>query len=143
MVGLINWMMKRTMLSEVRRVAKMVTPLYYECKSRKPKANEAEVIKDIALSLFGKEQLARLSENTMKQSDKFFETIQGLCYIMALNLGVVLKNTTKLRALQFTHYMDKELEDKGFPRQSKEQKEHNLEVMGLRIDGWEEITGDY
>ena len=44
--------------------------------------------------------------------------------------------------MQFTHYMDRELEAQGFPPQSKEQKERILEAMGLRIKGWESITGD-
>lgn len=61
--------------------------------------------------------------------------------MMALDAGR-LKGLMNLRSLQFTHYMDKELETQGFPPQSKEQKERILEVMGLRIPRWDEITGD-
>ncbi len=97
-----------------------------------------EVIKGMA---FDAERLASIPESSRRRIEICCETVQGFCYMMALDAGR-LKGLMNLRSLQFTHYMDKELETQGFPPQSKEQKERILEVMGLRIPRWDEITGD-
>ena len=47
-----------------------------------------------------------------------------------------------LRSLQFTTYLDKELEAAGFHKQTFKQKADILKAMNLDIDGWEQITGD-
>ena len=139
-MGIINWVIQRDLRSEARRWAKRVTPLYSESKSRNPNATEADVIKDMAFNMFNKEELARIPESSIRRIEICCETIQGFCYMMALDVGR-LKGLMNLRSLQFTYYMDKALEAKGFPPQSKEQKERILEVMELRIPGWEKITG--
>lgn len=133
--------MQRSMMKEARRLAKIVTPLYFESKSRNPNATEAEVIKDMAFNIFNKEELSRIPGSSRKRIEICCETVQGFCYMMALDVGV-LKGLMNFRSLQFTHYMDKELEAQGFPPQSKEQKEWILEAMDLRFDGWEKWSGD-
>ena len=72
------------------------------------------------------------------------ETIQGFCYMIALVFGFMkgLTNLHPLESIQFTHYMDKELEAQGFPPQSKEQKERILEAMDLRFDDWDKLSFD-
>lgn len=137
-MGLSNWLMQRSMMKEARRLAKEVAVLYSESKSRNPNASEAEVIKDMA---FDEERLALIAETSRKRIEICCETVQGFCYMMALDTGK-LKGLMNFRSLQFTHYMDKELEAQGFPPQSKEQKERILEAMELRIEGWERFSGD-
>ena len=131
-----NWLMQRSMMKEARRLAKEVAEFYSESKSRNPDTSEAEVIKDMA---FDKEALARIPKTSRKRIEICCETVQGFCYMMALDVGN-LKGLMNLRSLQFTYYMDKELEAQGFPPQSKEQKERILEAMDLRINGWERIS---
>lgn len=133
-----NWFMQRSMMKEARRLAKEVAELYPGSKSRNPNASEAEVIKDMA---FNKEALARMPETSRKRLEICCETVQGFCYMMALDVGK-LEGLMNFRSLQFTHYMDKALEAQGFSPQSKEQKERILDAMNLRIDGWDRITGD-
>lgn len=133
-----NWLMQRSMMKEARKLAKEVAKLYPESKSRNPSAPEMEVIRSMA---FNEEALASISESSRKRIEICCETVQGFCYMMALDAGR-LKGLMNLRSLQFTHYMDKVLEAQGFPPQSKEQKERILEVMELRIPRWDKITGD-
>lgn len=139
-MGIINWFMQRSMMKEARRMAEVVTPLYSEAKSRNPNATEAEVIKEMAFNIFNKEELARIPESSRRRIEICCETVQGFCYMMALDVGR-LKGLMNLRSLQFTYYMDRTLEAQGFPPQSKEQKARILEAMELRIDGWEKISG--
>ena len=61
--------------------------------------------------------------------------------MMALDMGV-FKGMMNLRSLQFTYYVDRELEAAGFPHQSTDQKKMILEAMELAIDGWEKVTKD-
>ena len=140
-MGLVNWVMQRDLRSEARKWAKRVSPLYIESKNSMPTSNEANVILDVAYTIFNKEELAQISESTKRHIEICCETIQGLCYMMALDAGR-LKGLMNLRSLQFTHYMDKELAAQGFPPQSKEQKEKILKEMDLLIPNWDKITGD-
>jgi len=126
------------MRKEARRLAKGVGTLYSDSKSRNPNASEAEVIRKMA---FDDERLAQIPESSRKRIEICCETVQGLCYMWALDVGR-MKGLMNFRSLQFTHYMDKELEAQGFPPQLKEQKERILEVMELRIRGWDRISGD-
>lgn len=140
-MGIINWFMQRNMNGVARRLAKKITPLYADSKSRNPNATEAEVVMDMAYDMFNKEELARTPESSINRIKICCESIQGFCYMMALDAGP-LKGLMDFRSLQFTYYMDRELEAQGLPPQSKEQKERILEAIGLRFDGWERFSSD-
>ena len=137
-MGLFNWLMQRQMRNEARRMAKEVASLYSESKARNPDKPEQEVIRNMA---FDEDKMALIPQTSRKRLETCCETVHGFCYMMALDLGR-FKGLMNLRSLQFTRYMDNALEAEGFPPQSKQQKERILEAMELRIDGWEEITGD-
>lgn len=137
-MGVISWFMQRSMMKEAQRLAKEVALLYPESKSKNPDASEMEIIRAMA---FDNDKLAQISESSRKRIEICCETIQGFCYMMALDVGI-LKGNMNFRALQFTYYMDKALEARGFPPQSKEQKERILEAMGLKFDDWEKWSGD-
>ena len=136
--GIFGWFIQRAMRNEARKLAKEVRILYLQSKSRNPDKTEAEVMRGI---VFEEDKFAHILEGSRRRAEICCETIQGICYMMALDLGT-LKRLTKIRSIQFTYYIDKELEAQGFPPQSKEQKERILEAMKLRIDGWERISGD-
>lgn len=137
-MGIINWFVQRNMKKEAQRLAKEVAALYPVSKSKNPDASDMEILK---ATVFDNEKLTQISESSRKRIEICCETVQGFCYMVALDLGN-LKGAVNFRALQFTHYMDKELEAQGFPPQSKEQKERILEAMELKLDGWEKWTGD-
>ena len=112
---LINWIMLRSMKKRAKRMAKEVAKLYAESKSRNPNASEVEIIKDM---VFNEETLGQISEESRKQLETCCETVQGFCYIIVLSMGW-MKGLMTFRALQFTHFMDEELEAQGFPPQSR------------------------
>ena len=133
-----NWFMQRSMKKEAQRLAKQLAVLYRESKAKNPSASEAEVIRAI---VFDNEALSRMSESTRRRVETSCETVQGLCYMAALDMGS-LKRLMPFRAVQFTRHMDIALEAQGFPSQSREQKERILEAMELRFDGWDEWSGE-
>ena len=137
-MGLLNWLVQRDMKKEARRMAKEVARLYDASKSRNPNRPENEVVKGM---VFDDNKVAVMPEISRKRMEICCETVQGFCYMMALDIGR-LKDMMNFRSLQFTYYMDKALEERGFLPQSKEQKERILEAMELRVDGWENYTGD-
>ena len=137
-MGLPTWLMLRSMKKEAKRLAIETASMYAESKARNPNAPVPEIIKDMA---FDKEALDRMPEKSRKRLQICCESIQGFCYMAALDVGQ-FKGLMNMRSLQFTHYMDKELEAVGFRPQSKEQKARILEAMGLRIKGWERLSGD-
>ena len=137
-MGIINWIVQRSMLKEANRVAKECRKLYDESKANNPDSTESDIIREIT---FDDEEFYKIPEKSRMRFEKCCETIQGFCYMMVLDLGK-FKGWMNLRSLQFTYYMDKALESQGFPPQTKEQKEIILEVMELRIPNWDKITGD-
>ncbi len=137
-MGLFNYLMQRSFRKEAKRLAKEVEKLYHESKSRLPNAPEHEVILGMA---FDKEHLDRIPQQSKKRIEACRNTINGFCYMMALDFGK-FKKLMNFRSLQFTAYMDQALEEIGFPRQSIEQKRNILSAMDLAIDGWEQWTGD-
>ncbi|MFH1371960.1 MAG: hypothetical protein ABII09_11840 [Planctomycetota bacterium] len=137
-MGLFNYLMHRSFRKEAKRIAKQVAKLYLESKSRLPDAPEPEVILGMA---FDKERLTCIPQESRKRIMACCNSINGFCYIMTLDLGK-FKKSMNFRSLQFTSYMDKELEAAGFPDQSVEQKREILDAMGLAIDGWEQWAGN-
>ena len=126
------------MMREARRLAKEVPRLYDASKSKNPNRPEMEIVRGM---VFDDTKVAAMPEQSRKRMEICCETVQGFCYMMALDVGH-LKGIMNFRSLQFTYYMDKALEIQGFPPQSKAQKERILEAMDLRVDGWENYTGD-
>lgn len=135
-MGLLNFFLQRKMAKEAKRIAQLVKPLYEESKSNNPDATEQRVIQ---LIIFDDNELSAVSTETRQRIIACCETIQGLCYMMALDIGK-FKNMMNFRSLQFTQYMDLALREHGFPDQSKEQKERVLEAMELNVDGWEKYA---
>ncbi len=128
-----TWLMLRSMKKEAKRLAKLVNEKYPESKERLPNALESDVIKCI---IFGEEKFNQLPEEFRSRATICCETVNGLCYMMALDIGV-FKGLANFRSLQFTTLVDRELEAVGFPKQTREQKEKILQAMELAIDGWE------
>jgi len=126
---------------KAERLAREIAGLYAECKAENPDASDSEIVKHVASKVLNEEQIAGLPEYLRNRIEICSETVYGLCYLLALDLGS-LRHIMNFRSLQFTHYMDKALQSHGFPPQSKEQKERILEAMELRIDGWERWSGD-
>ena len=137
-MGIFNRFMHNSMKKEAKRLAQIMETKYVQAKKNFPNDPEPFVIRNIA---FNEERLQQLPEKSKNGIITCCKTINGLCYMTALDTGK-FKGFINFRSLQFTAYMDKELLAVGFPKQSYKQKKEILEIMELAIDGWEKITGD-
>ncbi len=132
-MGLISWIMQRDMRGEARRIAKIVAEKYPLVKAQNPDDTETEVIRSV---VFNEQKLLEIPEASRNHIDKCCASIEGLCYMIALDAGR-MKGLMNFRSLQFTKHMDAELYSRGFKPQSRETKAAILEELGLLIDGWE------
>jgi hypothetical protein len=133
-MGIFNWLMHRQMKGEAKRLAKIARESYDEKKKELGNVSEQEII--ISMS-FNEDKLKKLTSEIRTRIKTCCKTVNGYCYMMALDVGE-FKKLINFRSLQFTGYMDRELESVGFPKQSNEQKGEILKVMGLDLPGWED-----
>ena len=126
-----NWIVQRTMIGEAKRIAKFVAETYPVVKAQDPHCTETEVIQKV---FFDEDKLSRISEESRNHIERCCLSIEGACYMMAMDAGR-LKGFMTFRCLQFTKYMDAFLYARGFNPQSRETKEAVLEELGLLIDG--------
>ncbi len=132
-MGLINWIMQWDMRREAKRIAKAVAEVYPVVKAQNPDCTETEVIKKI---FFDEGRPSALSDESRKHIDSCCVSIEGACYMIAMDAGA-MKGLMTFRCLQFTRYMDASLYARGFKPQSRETKEAVLQELGLLIDGWD------
>lgn len=145
-----NWTVSlttRITLRKLKKIAKryssFAAKLYPPAKEKNPSASEQEVIKYIFSDIFPQtEKFDSLPDKSKKRMNTCLETLNGLCYWLAIDGYGDLNGYMLVRVLQFTMYVDMELAQLGFPPPSKEQKERALEALELNLDGWEQYTGD-
>lgn len=135
-MGIINSLMHYMMSKEAKRMAKEFHKFYLEIKEEFPNLSEREII---LRTYFDPNVIETLPEKSRKRILKCCETANGICYMLVLDTGK-FKKFINLRSLQFTRYMDAELEKLDFPKITKEQKERIIDVMGLKIKNWERIA---
>lgn len=138
LLNLNNFIVQRTMSKQARRFAKVCKELY---RKANVSVSDPKAIEAVKKATFDDERLERMTKPLRERFEICCETVQGFCYTMVLDMGA-LRGWMVLRSLQFTSYMDKELEKQGFPPQAKKQKERILEAMKMKVDNWDEITGD-
>jgi hypothetical protein len=124
------------MRREAQRIAKWAAETYPTVKSQNENSPEPDVL---AKMLF--DDISDESERFQKKISECCQSMQGLCYLFAMDIGA-LRGFMNFRCLQFTRYMDYELQSRGFEPQSKETKEKILAALDLNIEGWEKITGE-
>jgi len=64
-MGIINWIVQRSMLKEANRVAKECRKLYDESKANNPNSTESDVIRKIT---FDDEEFYKIPENSRIRS---------------------------------------------------------------------------
>jgi hypothetical protein len=124
------------MKNEASRMARVMSEIYTQNKSKYPDDSSVEVLRRVVYP-----NLDKVPDRSRKRAEICCETVNGMCYMEVLDCGK-FKRAMNFRSLQFTHYMDKELEAQGFPKQSRVQKEKILEAMNLKIDGWDRASHD-
>lgn len=135
-MGIMNWIVQKTMINEARRIAKWARKKYDFLKRENPNLNDTEL--HIRM-VFDIDKFNNLSDEPKNYIRNCYQTIEGLCYMLAMDEGK-LKGFMVFRLVQFTKYMDYYLYSLGFEKQTKVQKERILKNMNIYLENWEEIT---
>jgi len=135
-MGIMNWIVQKTMINEARRIAKWARKKYDIVKRENPNLNDTEL--HIRM-VFDIDKFNNLSDEPKNYIRNCYQTIEGLCYMLAMDEGK-LKGFMVFRLIQFTKYMDYYLYSLGFKKQTKAQKESNLKTLDIYLEDWEEIT---
>jgi len=130
-MALANWMMRRGLKKAAAEIADWAVASYVTLHSQHPELQERE--------LFGKMLDQRLnfpggSDAREQALDVFGSSINGICYYCGLNTAY-MKQMMVIRRVQFTEYVDIELENRGFTKPLKQTKEQYFKVLGLPEDG--------
>ena len=120
-----DWIVQREFKKQAKRIVNNVSKDYSNIKAKNPDASEMEIIRAI---VFDSEDLAEMPESSNKFIETCCQTIQGLCYLFALWPDMV-HGLMGWRSQKMAIYIDKELEARGFPPQSEEQKDRILDAM--------------
>ena len=135
-MGIMNWIVQKTMINEARRIAKWARKKYDSVKRENPNLNDTEL--HIRM-VFDIDKFSNLSDEPKNYIRSCYQTIEGLCYMLAMDEGK-LKGFMVFRLVQFTKYMDYYLYSLGFKKQTKDQKEIILRTLDIYLENWEEIT---
>ena len=102
-MGIMNWIVQKTMIGEAKKTAKWARKRYDEVKIANPELEG----RDLHIRMFF--NIDKFNNLKNEEEKKYMETcchtIEGLCYVRAMDFGS-LKGFMKFRLLQFTKYMD-------------------------------------
>ena len=135
-MGIMNWIVQKTMINEARRIAKWARETYDCVKRDNPNLNDIEI--HIRM-VFDIDKFNHLNNEDKNYIRNCYQTIEGLCYMLAMDEGI-LKGFMVFRLVQFTKYMDYYLYSLGFKKQSRNQKESILKTLDIYLENWEEIA---
>jgi hypothetical protein len=132
-MGPLDLLTHRKFKREAQKITDRIALAYPGSLALQPDAEEHLVFKSIYLAEMGYQSPPEQSKDVI---DTCCETVNGLSYLLALEFSSLLRSARNLTILQFTKYLDTELESLGFPRQSLEQKEEILKALKLDITNW-------
>ena len=126
-MGIINWLMHRNMRGQAEALAKWATESYQSVRTQNSDLSDRDV--------FGKmlDQRGRFSGGEKDREmvlDRYGSSLHGLCYYIGLN-SQDMKRMMVSRCVQFTDYVDIELEKYGFKKPSDEIKRRYFKTLGL------------
>lgn len=126
-MGIINWLMHRNMRRQAEALAKWATESYQSVRTQNSDLSDRDV--------FGKmlDQRARFPGSEKDREtvlDRYGSSLHGLCYYIGLN-SQDMKRMMVSRCVQFTDYVDIELEKYGFKKPSDEIKRRYFKTLGL------------
>ncbi len=113
---------------EAQKIADRIALAFPRILALNPDAEEDLILRSIFLEEVKDKAPPEQSRDVINICCK---TVNGLSYLLALNFSRVLHNAANPAILQFTKYLDDELEALGFPPQSPEQKEEVLRALKL------------
>ena len=116
---------------EAQKITGMIALAYPYVLSEHPDAEDVEINRRIYCQETG------CDDSSIEEDIAVcLETVNGLSYLLGLQFARVTQGAKNIVVLEFTRYLDKELESLGFARQSLEQKEEILKALKLDIATW-------
>lgn len=135
-MGIINWLMHRNMRSEAEALVKWATDAYRSILAAHPELSERDVLGSML------DQRWRLPDGNKARDtvlDRYGSSIHGLCYFLGLN-AQNMKGMMVSRCVQFTEYIDRELQKRGFAKPPDDVKRRYFTTLGLPEDA---VTENY
>ncbi len=124
-MGIVNWLVHRNMKRDAESLAKWAAAAYYQEVASKSCISDRE--------RFGK-MLVKRSINFKAGNEKFLDTygdsLYGFCYCIGLN-GSLMSGMMISRCVQYTQYIDEELDKYGFKMPSNEIRRGYFRALGL------------
>ncbi len=132
-MGIINFLAHRMLKKEAARTTKLVLEEYNALKTKTPSAKEGDVLRQTFYDIWGissEEDLRKFKEKTVRKIQICCKSLHGVCYLVALD-GPSGHGLMASRCLQFTYYIDRELERNGVANLSYAEKLEVLLVLEL------------
>lgn len=126
-MGIINWLMHRSMKNHAESLVKWATESYQLIHKNQPDLSERDVLRNML------DQRIRFpGGNTDREIilDRYGSSLNGLCYYLGLN-SQRMKGTMVFRCVQYTEYIDIALQKKGFKKPADEIKKRYFQTLGL------------
>lgn len=133
-MGIPDLLKRKKLKREGQKIADRIAIAYPQNLALQPDAEEYLVIRSIYFDEIGYQDPSGHTEDEIAICCK---TVNGLSYLLALQFSSIMQGATNYAILEFTRYLDNELESLGFPHQSLEQKEEILKAMKLDITRWQ------
>ena len=128
--------MHRKLKKYAKRLARIASQTYKEIEIQSPNLNQSEIAKSVFFKHIGID-ISKVDERVRRKIQVCSKTLNGFCYIKGLDFGD-LRGSMNFRCTQFTFYVDKELENLGFPALSESEKIELLGVMEFPTENWKE-----
>jgi len=123
----VNNLMHEMMEKEATSVVGWVADAYKSSRVKYPECSDREIFKKVLgqrIAFPGGERDCNIV------LDRYGTSINGICYYLGLN-SQIMKDTMVSRCVQFTEYIDLELENRGFKKPADDIKRSYFKRLGL------------
>lgn len=124
-MGMVNWLMHRNMKNQAEELAKWATDTYRAVRAQNPSLSEREVFGKM---LDKRGNFSGGDEIRNKFLDRYGTSLHGFCYFLGIN---TLQIKMVSRCIQFTQYVDLELEKCGFGKPPDDVRRGYFRTLGL------------
>jgi hypothetical protein len=127
-MGFINWTMHRNMRRLAAELSKWAVESHEATRRQHPDWSDREIQRSM---LDGKGITFDVGDSSRETFlDRYGSSLNGLCYFLGLT-GGPMKDATVLRCVQFTEYVDIELQKHGATKISDDIKRGYFKLLGL------------
>jgi hypothetical protein len=126
-MGIINWIMHRSMRKWAEALVKWATDTYRSLRAQNPDLSDREIF---AMMLDERGRFPGGDKDRDVILDRYGSSLNGLCYFLGLN-AQKMKGMMVLRCVQFTEYVDLALQSHGFHKPTDETRQRYFKTLGL------------